>query len=316
MSQITREKNFISSVVYMHNDSDRVVTFLEKLSEVLEKNFDKYEIICVNDNSDDKTVECLKEYLSETKDIKAISLINMSYYQGLEAAMNAGRDLAVGDFVFEFDSAQMDYPEELIMQVYHTALDGFDVVAAAPKNKVSLTSKLFYSVYNWGNKTKNHLRQERFRMISRRAINRVNQLNSYVPYRKAMYVMCGLKVQSIPYENGVTANRSRNKQEKESRNVLAFDSFIIFTDILEKISLFLCGVFLAVMLFIAGYVIWSVFSEVRPVEGWMSIMGLIAFGFFGLFLLLTLILKYLSVILNMSFKRQRYVIEGVEKLTK
>ena len=26
-------------------------------------------------------------------------------------------------------------------------------------------------------------------------------------------------------------------------------------------------------------------------------------------------LQYLSVILNMSFKRQRYVIEGVEKLT-
>ena len=31
--------------------------------------------------------------------------------------------------------------------------------------------------------------------------------------------------------------------------------------------------------------------------------------------MLTLIFKYLSVILNMSFKRQRYVIEGVEKLT-
>jgi len=97
---------------------------------------------------------------------------------------------------------------------------------------------------------------------------------------------------------------------------LAFDSFIIFTDILEKLSLILCGLFLLVMLVMAGYVVWSVFSEIRPVEGWMSTFGLISFGFFGLFLMLTLILKYLSVILNLQFRRQRYIISGIEKLTK
>ena len=32
--------------------------------------------------------------------------------------------------------------------------------------------------------------------------------------------------------------------------------------------------------------------------------------------MLTLIFKYLAVILNMNFKRQRYVTQGVEKLTK
>ena len=45
-------------------------------------------------------------------------------------------------------------------------------------------------------------------------------------------------------------------------------------------------------------------------------MALISFGFFMMSVMLTLIFKYLSVILNMSFKRQHYVIEGVEKLTK
>mgnify|MGYP006874757964 FL=1 len=70
------------------------------------------------------------------------------------------------------------------------------------------------------------------------------------------------------------------------------------------------------MIIMALYVVWSLFSEVRPVEGWMSTIGLVSFGFFGLFLLLTLILKYLSVILNLIFKKQRYVISGIEKLTK
>jgi dolichol-phosphate mannosyltransferase len=65
-----------------------------------------------------------------------------------------------------------------------------------------------------------------------------------------------------------------------------------------------------------GNLVYSIFSEDRPVEGWLSIMGLMSLGFFMLFVMLTLIFKYLSVILNMLFKRQRYVVEEVEKLSK
>ena len=46
----------------------------------------------------------------------------------------------------------------------------------------------------------------------------------------------------------------------------------------------------------------------------ITVTLLMSFGFFMLFVMLTLIFKYLSVILNMTFKRQQYVIEGVEKL--
>ena len=65
-----------------------------------------------------------------------------------------------------------------------------------------------------------------------------------------------------------------------------------------------------------GWIIYSVFSSVRPVEGWLSLMALMSFGFFMLSVMLTLIFKYLSLILNITFRKQRYVIEGVEKLTK
>ena len=84
---------------------------------------------------------------------------------------------------------------------------------------------------------------------------------------------------------------------------------------LEKISLAVSVVLLGALLIMFGYLIYSVFSRNRPVEGWLSIMSLMSFGFFMMSVMLTLILKYLSVLLNMGFKRQRYVIEGVEKLT-
>lgn len=314
--QHNKEKNFVSCVVYLHNEAKYIKAFLTGICKVMQDNFEKYEIVCVNDCCTDNTVEEIHRFLEEKQQRLVVSLINLSFYQGVETAMNAGRDLAVGDFLFEFDKCSLDFEPSLIMDVYRRALEGYDVVAAAPKYGIPFTSKLFYAIYNWGSKSQYKLRQERFRIISRRAINRVNQMNAYIPYRKAMYMNCGLKADTIAYDNHATVQRERNREERGNRSTLAVDTIIIFTDVLEKFSLMVSIVLFGALMLMFGWIVYSIFSEVRPVEGWMSLMTLISFGFFMLSVMLTLIFKYLSVILNMSFKRQRYVIEGVEKLTK
>ena len=311
-----KEKNFVSCVVYLHNESSAVRDFLEKICQVMQENFERYEVVCVNDGCVDDTIEQVRTFSAESRLSPVVSLINLSYYQGVECAMNAGCDLAVGDFLFEFDSCRMDYEPSLVMEVYRRALQGYDVVAAAPRYGVSFTSRLFYLVYNWGSRYKAKICQERFRVVSRRAINRVNQMNTYVPYRKAMYMNSGLKTDTVMYDNKKeAAGRSRNSEERGNRNTLAADTIIIFTNVLEKLSLTVSVVLLGALVIMFIYLIWSIFSKVRPVEGWLSIMALMAFGFFMMSVMLTLILKYLSVLLNMGFKKQRYVIEGVEKLT-
>lgn len=316
MGQADKEKNFVSCVLYLHNDSATVKDFLRSICTVIQDNFDKYEIICVNDGCTDDTVDQIDSYLAEEVNAKSVSLINLGFYQGVETAMNAGSDLAVGDFLFEFDCCRLDFDPELIMQVYRRSLEGYDVVAAAPKHGVPLTSKIFYGLYNWSSHFRYHIRQERFRIVSRRAVNRVNQMNIYVPYRKAMYVNCGLKTDTLVYDNKESVRRNRNREERGNRSGLAVDTLIIFTDVLEKFSMLVSVVLFAFLLTMFGWIIYSIFSKVRPVEGWLSLMALMSFGFFMLSVLLTLIFKYLSLILNMSFKRQRYVVEGVEKLTK
>lgn len=310
-----KEKNFISCVVYLHDEGSAVKDFLQSICGVMRENFEKYEIVCVNDGCMDDTVEQVREFLENTDYKPVVSLVNLSFYQGIESAMNAGCDLAVGDFLFEFDKCELDFDPSLIMEVYRRALKGCDVVAAAPKFGVPFSSKLFYAVYNWANKYREKIRQERFRIISRRAVNRVNQMNTYVPYRKAMYMNCGLKTDTIVYDNKEAVKKTRNREERSKRSRLAADTLIIFTDVLEKLSLAVSVVLFGVILVMFGWVVYSIFSKVRPVEGWMSLMALISFGFFMVSVMLTMILKYLSVILNMNFKRQRYVIEGVEKLT-
>lgn len=313
---LAREKNFVSCVVYLHNDGRTVKEFLGRICGVMESSFEKYEVVCVNDGCVDDTVDQVKEFLAQQDYRPVVSLINMSYYQGMESAMNAGRDLAVGDFLFEFDKCEPDFSPSLVMDVYRKALEGYDVVAAAPKFGISLTSRLFYMVYNWSSRYKGKIRQERFRVVSRRAVNRVNQMNTYIPYRKAMYMNCGLKTDIICYDNRELARKGRNREERSSRNILAVDTLIFFTSALEKLSMAVSVVLFGALLIMFGYLVYSIFSAVRPVEGWLSIMSLMSFGFFMVSVMLTLILKYLSLILNLSFRKQRYVIEGVEKLTK
>ena len=318
MTADKKESKFVSVVVYLHNSGRNIESFFDKVLEMFQENFEKYEIICVNDASTDDSVERLKEYFGDSgRDGGCmINIIHMSYFQGLEASMNAGRDMAIGDFVYEFDDITPDYPRELIREVYDRLLSGYDIVSAGCKGKIKWTSRMFYLFYNMTSNSRNRIGQETFRILSRRAINRVMSMGQYIPYRKAIYMNCGLKTDTVYYESIGGTGRHKSKTDRSERTSLAIDSFIYFTNVLERISLVISGAFLLFTLGVAVYIVGSIFSASKPVEGWLSTMGFLSLGFFGVFSLLTIILKYLSVMLGLIFKHQRYLIEGVEKLSK
>ena len=120
-------------MVYLHDAAFYIKYFLDTVIPVCEKNFEQFELVCVDDGCSDGTVVLLKEYV-EKKRLKAmVNVVHMSFFQGLESAMNAGRDIAIGDFVFEFDDIFVDYEPEVIMEVYRRLLEGNDIVAASSK---------------------------------------------------------------------------------------------------------------------------------------------------------------------------------------
>ena len=309
-----KEKRFISLVVYLHNVEKYVSYFLKTIIPVCESHFQQFEMIFVNDGCSDRTVEMLKEYLEEHHVDAMVNVIHMSFFQGLESAMNAGRDIAIGDFVYEFDDIFVDYDPELLMQVYKKMLENNDIVAASSKGKLRFTSRIFYALYNRSNRGNGKIGPETFRIVSRRAINRIKAMGQYIPYRKAVYSSCGLKMDTIHYESRDRDARVRNNTVVAERTSLALDSFIYFTNVLERLSMALCGVFLVIMVGMGIYLVTNLFNANKPVEGWLSTMGFLALGFFGVFALLTIILKYMSVLLNLVFKRQRYLIADVEKV--
>lgn len=310
------EKKFVSLVIYLHNSAEYLRKFMDTVIPVFENNFEQFEIVCVNDACTDHTVELLKEYVEEKHLTAMVNVVHMSFFQGLESAMNAGRDISIGDFVYEFDDIFVDYEPNLIIDVYQKLLEGNDVVSASSKGKLRLTSRLFYALYNRTSRGKGKIGPETFRIVSRRAINRIKSMGQYIPYRKAVYHNCGLKTATINYDSAQKDVRIKNKTIASERTSLALDSFIYFTNALERISAIISGVFLFFIVAMALYIIHDAISASRPVEGWLSTMGFLALGFFGVFVLLTIILKYLSVLLNLIFKQQRYLVADIEKVVK
>ena len=306
------EKNFISAVIYVHNSSERIEEFLGGVMRTLEQNFEHSEIICVNDCSDDDSVGIVKRIASKQKAV-SVTVLNMSYFHGVEAAMNAGVDLAIGDFVFEFDAAMPDFDRQEIMNVYNKSLEGFDIVSASPDKGQRMSSGLFYAVFNRYTDFAYKIYTERFRVLSRRAVNRISAMSRSVPYRKAAYANCGLKTANIKYKVTNEFDFKEDRRERKYRRTLAVDSIIMFTELGYRFSVTMTMIMMLIAVSVALYsAVVYIFST--PVAGWTTTILFMSFAFFGLFGILTIMIKYLQILVDLVFRRKKYSFESIEKI--
>ena len=299
-----KEKNFISAVIYLDNKTKEVLPFFEALNLALEEKFDKFEFIVCDNACTNGNIIKVKDW---AKNIDApLTFLHMSMPHSMEACMNAGLDAAIGDYIYEFD-VMAQYNKELIFEAYDCALKGNDIVNVSPKN-MPLLSKLFYRVFNNNNKSAYPIKTDLFRLVSRRAVNRVHASSAYLPYRKAAYAASGLKTEHIKYEGKINKKAS-------GKFILAIDSLILYTEACFKISVRFSVLMMIIAILELIYTV-VVFAEGHPIEGWTTTMFVLTIGFAGLFAIATIIIKYLSLLLNIEFKKQKYLIENIEKIHK
>ncbi len=213
---VEKNKCFVSTVVYVCNRSlAELEVFCDKILRKLTKHFENNEVIFVMDGHQVIDSGKIGVLLKKLRLNIMAETVQMAYYQGIEAAMCAGDDLAIGDFIFEFDTIDVDYDEELVLTVFNRAREGYDIVSAGD-DTMSVTSRMFYRLIN--HKSNYELRHESFRIVSRRAINRIKILNNTVPYRKALYAASGLPTDYIKYTPVDKGKRvSRNHKESSYR---------------------------------------------------------------------------------------------------
>lgn len=305
--QTDKETNFISAVVYCCNNAGTIGKFVQGLHSTLDKYFKKYEIIVVDDQSSDSGIQEVRDYAHHQEKL-AISVLRMSYYQGLEASMNAGIDLAIGDFVYEFDSCYQNYNWDLIYEVYKHSLKGYDIVSTRLDEKPDFMSRVYFRLFNKYANLPYNIGIDSFRVVSRRAINRVDSMTQTIPFRKAAYASSGLKLDVITYK-AIEGNGKRRTR----RQTGIVNSLILFTDVFYWITLGLAAFMFILSLSFAIYAfVYLILSN--PVKGWATTVIFSSIGFSGLFAILAMVIKYLQTIVQLVFKKKKYLFEYIEKL--
>lgn len=305
------EKNFVSAVIYIYNAEVSLPPFLEMLDKYFHTGFLKYELIFVNDASEDKSVEVIREYFKGSRE-GMVTVLNMSYFQGRECAMSAGVDLAIGDFIYEFESTIMSYPFSMLREVYTRCLEGYDIVSASPHTHSHRLAQLFYALYNRYSNAQKKLYTEAFRILSRRAVNRIWSMSSTLPYRKAVYANCGLPTEVLWYDIISDFSIARGRERKMQEET-AVDALILYTEVAYKFSMMFSLLMILFTFTMCVYIV-IVFAIGKPVPGYVSTIAVLSFGFFGVDVFLTILIKYASLILKVVFTKQKYMIEAVEKL--
>lgn len=140
-------------------------------------------------------------------------------------------------------------------------------------------------------------------------------MNKTVPYRKAVYANCGLKTDKIVYQVKEEQTTNGDKKEKKYRKSLAMDSLLLFTGVGYKFCIAMTTVMMLMSIFMVVYSLGT-YIAANPVEGWTTTILFLSIAFFGLFGILTIVTKYLQLLVELVFKRKTYSFESIEKLTK
>ena len=168
----------ISVIVPVFNESENIDGFLERITKVLEKTTNEYEIIFVLDPSEDDTEQRIKSKLAENPRIK---LIKFSRRFGQPAATLAGIKNSSYEKIVFIDVDLQD-PPELIVEMYENSKKGFETILAKRRKKKGenpirkFISNIGYYLISKLSDTNIPMNVGEYRMISRRVANEIIEL--------------------------------------------------------------------------------------------------------------------------------------------
>lgn len=309
---MTKEKVYVSIVIYARNDERTIKPFILKIDEALSAIFENVELIVVDDHSDDRTLEevsSLKNTLNSN-----LMVVSLAWKHGVELAMLAGTDIAVGDFIYEVEDTDIFYPVDIFRQMYQEATEkGIDVVTASGNKSSRVSSRLFYKLLNKLSYLKLELETEDLRLITRRALNRTIDSENKVRYRKILYKYSGFKSGNLKFTEIRKRQQRRNTRGENLR--IGFDILLMFTNLGIQIGLVFSLIFLLISLGLGIYTIIVFLVRTNLASGWTTLMLFLSFGFSGMFLVMTILCKYLGIILTETQGYRSYTVKNVERIT-
>ena len=134
----------ISVVVPLYNEAESLPELVAWIDRVARVNNLSYEIIMVDDGSDDESWSVIERLKGEYSDIRAIRF--MRNY-GKSAALYCGFDMAVGEAVFTMDADLQDSPDEIPEMRRMILEEGYDIVSGWKRKRYDPIGKRWPSKF-------------------------------------------------------------------------------------------------------------------------------------------------------------------------
>lgn len=191
----------ISVVAPVYNEEQGVAVFAEAVSSQLEKISPKWEIVFVNDGSNDRTMDTLRSLREKDSRIK---ILNFSRNFGNQIATSAGLMYASGDAVITMDS-DMQHPPEMIPEMVRLWEEGYHSIytirtyGTEVGQGKSRTSSWFGKILNTLSGLAMPEGISDFRLLDRRVVDALNEMGENSRFLRAMVCWLGFRQIGIPF---------------------------------------------------------------------------------------------------------------------
>ena len=300
----------ISIVVPCYNEEKNINNFYEEMIKTLEKvkeNY-SYEIIFVNDGSNDQTEIEVKKV---RKTDKNVILISFSRNFGKEAAIYAGLNNATGDLVALID-ADLQHPPVTILEMIKGINEGYDVVATKRKNRKgepvikSVFSKLFYKMMRMFIPIEKNVQD--FRLMKKEVVDAILSLKEYNRISKGIFTWVGFNIKYIEIEN-IERKAGKTKWSFKKLFSYAIEGITSFTTAPLKAST-LMGFCISIIAIISTIVIiLQTLIYGKDVPGYASIITAILFMGGVQLISIGILSEYISKMYLEIKKRPKYIIK-------
>lgn len=298
----------LTVVVSVYNEEAVLKKFYKEAVNVLKTINWKWELIFVNDGSEDSSEQILDQFASSDKHVK---IINFSRNWGHEAAMIAGIDHSSGDGIICMD-ADLQHPLEYIPQIIERFEAGYNVINMIRTSNKSAgfvkntASAAFYKIINMLSEVEFKCNASDFFAIDRKAANVLkHNYREKVRFLRGYIQDIGFNKTSITYD---ARDRAGGKSKYSIRKLFKFsiNTIMCFSDLPLKLGIF-SGIIVAALGILL--LIYTLFTRQGAPSGYTTIVVALCFMFALLFIVVGIIGQYIAILFLELKDRPLYLID-------
>ena len=244
----------LSVVVPVFNESANIEPLCDRLVPILERVAASWEVVFVDDGSEDDTLSAIRARNAAEPRIGAVSF---SRNFGKEVAIAAGLDHARGRAVVIMD-ADLQHPPEVIERFVARWREGYVMVYGQRTSRADESAvkrgfaRLFYRLFD--SFTHMHLPEGAgdFRLIDARGVEVLRGLSERSRFSKGLYAWIGFKTIGIPF---VVEERRHGATKWSFRTLFrfAFDGITAFSTVPLRVWTYLGGLISVLAIAAAAY---------------------------------------------------------------